>query len=89
MNTKTLAALLSVAAVLSADAALACGGGHNAGHPYSVSHNYVSHSYAQRKTQFVQPKNQAQSRVPAPANVATDLPPVAPSLAAGLADSTF
>jgi hypothetical protein len=91
MNTKALAALLSALAVLAADAALACGGGHSAGHPYSISHAYVNHSYAKRKTLFVRavPKNEVQSRVPAPATVATDPPPVAPSLAAGLADSTF
>jgi hypothetical protein len=91
MNTKALATLLFTVAVLSADAALACGGGHSAGHPYSISHTYVNHSYARRKTLLARavPKNEVQSRVPAPANAATDPPPVAPSLAAGLADSTF
>jgi hypothetical protein len=87
-NTKTLSALLSAVALFSANAALACGGGHSAGHSYSVSRNY---EHEKPRSASVLPKRVASHTpaAPAPANVASNPAPIAPSLAASIEDSSF
>ena len=85
MNTKMFAALLSTVALLSADAALACGGGHGVGHSYTATRSQPS-----EKPRLVKAvtKPEAQSQAPAP-SVTADPSPVAPSLAAGIVDTNL
>jgi hypothetical protein len=88
-----IAALFPAVALLSANAALACGANHGVAHRYSVIHTYQNQSPRPVKAAA---KHEGESPAPAPAKVSAapakvsaDTAPVAPSLAAGLADSSF
>jgi hypothetical protein len=81
MKTQTLTALLSAIALLSANAALACGAHHRAGNPYSVAHSYQTPRPAKAVA-----KQEGQTSGPPKVSEANPAP-VSPSLAAGLDDT--
>jgi hypothetical protein len=86
MKTKTLAALLSAATLLSGNVALACGAGHRAGNPYSAAHSYQVPDQTPRPAKATA-KQEGQT-LPAPGKASEANPvPVSPSLAAGLDDA--